>query len=278
VRWAYLRKVTIRSVDGDEADVSNNDPEGTVFGVPASKVGLMLKLHRNGRGANLVLEILMIVIGINVALWFESWFQDLQDADIEEQYLADLRDDLLTDIGNLDIVIEGGEAKSQRATRIIELMPSIADLSPEEQAQAIYTPSNYQFFSPSDFTYRSMQESGDFRLLRNGKIKKGILRLNRRHKDIAMLQKNYLQAMDDGYIPLMMNYFDLAAMTVSDPSLFQDQLFQNFFVYTRQDTDAMVALYRLARSQSQELVELIEEELTHGSAMPNSRRGVSQTE
>ena len=230
MRWAYLRNITIRSVDGDEAGFSNNDPEETVFGVPASKVGLMLKLHRNGCGANLVLEILMIVIGINVALWFESWFQDLQDAEIEEQ------------------------------------------------AQAIYTPSNYQFFSPSDFTYRSMQESGDFRLLRNAKIKKGILRLDRRHKDIAMLQKNYLQAMDDGYIPLMMNYFDLAAMTVSDPSLFQDQLFRNFFVYTRQDTDAMVALYRLAQSRSQELVELIEEELTHGSAMPHSRRGVSQIE
>jgi hypothetical protein len=106
-----------------------------------------------------------------------------------------------------------------------------------------------------------MQESGDFRLLRNAKIKKSILRLDRRHKDIAVIQKNYLQAMDDGYIPLMMNSFDLATMTVTDPALFQDQLFRNFFVYTGQDTDTMVALYRWARSQSEELIELIEEEL-----------------
>jgi hypothetical protein len=201
----------------------------------------MLKLQRNDRSANLLLEILMIVVGINVALWFESWFQELQDAEIEERYLADLRDDLLTDIKNLDIVIRSGETKSQK--------------------QAIYTPSNYQFFVPSDFTYRSMQESGDFRLLRNAKIKKSILRLDRRHKDIAVIQKNYLQAMDDGYIPLMMNSFDLATMTVTDPALFQDQLFRNFFVYTGQDTDTMVALYRWARSQSEELIELIEEEL-----------------
>jgi hypothetical protein len=219
----------------------------------------MFKLNRNSRGANLLLEILMIVVGINVALWFESWFQDLQDAEIEERYLADLRDDLLTDIKNLDIVIRSGEAKLQQVAKIIDLMPSFSDLSPEQQAQAIYIPPNYQFFVPSDFTYRSMQESGDFRLLRNAEIKKSILKLDRRHKDIAEIQKNYLQAMDDGYIPLMMNSFDIATMTVTDPALLQDQLFRNFFVYTRQDTDTMVALYRLARSQSEELLELIGE-------------------
>jgi len=221
----------------------------------------MFRLNRDRRGANLVLEILMIVVGINVALWFESWFQDLQDAEIEGEYLADLRDDLLTDIGNLDRVIESGEAKSQRSAQIIELMPNISDLPPDQQAQAIYTPPNYQFFEPSDFTYRSMQESGDFRLLRNARIKKSILKLDRRHKDIATIQKNFLQAMDDGYIPLMMNRFDIATMTVTDPALLDDQLFRNFFVYTKQDTDTMVALYRAARSQSRELVELIEEQL-----------------
>jgi hypothetical protein len=221
----------------------------------------MFKLPRNGRKTNLLLEVLMIVIGINVALWFEGWFQDLQDAEIEERYIADLRDDLLTDIENLDLVIANGEAKSQRAAKFIELMPTLAERAPEEQAQAIYTPASYQFFVPSDFTYRSMQESGDFRLLRNSKIKKSILRLDRRHKDIASQQKNYLQALDDGYIPLMMSGFDLAAMRVTDPTLLQDQMFRNFFVYTRQDTDAMVALYRLARSESEELLKLIEDEL-----------------
>jgi hypothetical protein len=221
----------------------------------------MFRLPGKGRETNLLLEILMIVIGINVALWFEGWFQDLQDADIAERYIADLRDDLLTNIENLDFVIERGEAKSQRAAQVIELMPRIAELPTEELAQAIYTPPNYQFFIPSDFTYRSMQESGDFRLLRNAEIKRSILRLDRRHKDIALLQKNFLQALDDGYIPLMMNSFDLTTMRVTNPALLQDQMFRNFFVYTQQDTDAMVAQYRSARSESEALIKLIEEEL-----------------
>jgi hypothetical protein len=221
----------------------------------------MFKLSGQGRKTNLLVEILMIVVGINVALWFEGWFQGLQDAETEAQYIADLRDDLLTDISNLDSVIESGETKSRRVANYIELMPTIAELPPEELAQAIYTPSNYQFFRPSDFTFRSMQESGDFRLLRNAAIKKSILRLDRRHKDIAMLQKNYLQALDDGYIPMMMNRFDLATFQVTDPTMLEDQLFRNFFVYTHQDIGNLVALYQLARTESEELVRLIEEEL-----------------
>ena len=221
----------------------------------------MFRIRGNGQKANLLLEILMIVIGINVALWFEGWFQDVENIEIEEHYLADLRDDLLTDIKNLDVLIDFGEAKSQRTAKIVEEMPRIAELSQEELAQAIYTPPTYQFFTPSDFTYKSMQDSGDFRLLRSTQVKKSILRLDRRHKEIASLQRNFLQALDDAYIPLMMKSFDIVNMRVTNPAFLQDQMFQNFFVYTMQDTEAMVALYRLAQSESEELIKLIDEQL-----------------
>ncbi|MEJ2296988.1 MAG: DUF6090 family protein [Woeseiaceae bacterium] len=218
----------------------------------------MFRLSKDSRGGRLLLEILMIVIGINVALWFESWFQDLEEAETAERYLADLREDLVTDVGNLDVAIKSGEAKSERIARISEQLPTLDELPPEDLAQTIYTPPSYSFFVPSDFTYRSMQESGDFRLLRNEDIKKGILRLDRRHKDIAELQQNFLQALDEGYLPLMMNGFDIATMRVTDPTLLDDQLFRNFFIYTGQDTAAMVGAYRRARSESEELITLID--------------------
>ena len=221
----------------------------------------MFKVSQEARGSRLLLEILMIVVGINIALWFEGWFQDQQDAEVAERYLADLREDLRTDVGNLNSAIEIGEAKSQRVEAYIGMMPTVGDLPPDELAQFIYTPASYYFFTPSDFTYRSMQESGDFRLLQNAEIKKSILRLDRRHKDIANLQANYLQALDDGYIPLMMNGFDIASMRITDPAMLKDQLFRNFFVYTKQDTDTLTAMYRSARSESENLIQLIEQEL-----------------
>lgn len=221
----------------------------------------MLKKSGAARPRNILIEVLMLVIGINIALWFEGWFQDLQDRDAEMQYLVDLRADLVTDIDNLESLIEWAEDKSATAGRIVERMSTLDDMSPEQLGPIVGFPSAYQFFTPSDFTYRSMQESGDFRLLTNDAIKKAILKLDRRHKDIATLQTNYLQALDDGYIPLMMRSFDLASGELTDPALLEDQLFRNFFSYVGNDTRVMAANYRDARANSEKLIYLIDQQL-----------------
>ena len=221
----------------------------------------MFKTPANARKGGLLAEILMIVIGINVALWFESWFQDLSDAETGTQYLVELRDDLRIDIRNLDQLIEVNTQKLNTIADILGKLDRLNDLSPEEQAGVIFAPSSYAFFQPSDFTYRSMQESGDFRLIVNTAIKKGILRLDRRHKEIAMLQINFLQALDDGYIPLMMNGFDIVNSRIADPGLFENVTFKNFFAFTMQDTEAMVEAYEYVRRQAQELLIEIDEEL-----------------
>jgi hypothetical protein len=213
------------------------------------------------RNRNFVLEILMIVVGINIALWFEGWFDDLKDAETEQQYLAGLRDDLASDLKLLDSVIESNSAKLQQLGEIVPGLPNLGDASPEVQAQAIFTPSSYFFFEPSDFTYRSMQESGDFRLLSNSDTKKNLLRLARWYRDIDTLQNNFLQAMDDEYIPLMMASFDLAEARVSDPALLENQVFKNFFAYTYQDIDARVRVYSQARDDAQALLESIESQI-----------------
>ena len=221
----------------------------------------MFKSSTTARRRNLFIEVLMLVIGINIALWFEGWFQDLQDRETEARYLADLRTDMVTDIDSLEGLVEWAENKSETAGRIMERLDTLDTMSPEQLGQIVGFPSSYQFFTPSDFTYRSMQESGDFRLLTNDAIKKEILRLDRRHKDIAMLQTNYLQALDDGYIPLMMNKFDLVSSRLTDPSLLEDQLFRNFFAYVGNDTRGLAANSRDARAKSEKLIYLIDEQL-----------------
>ena len=213
------------------------------------------------RNRNFLLEILMIVIGINIALWFEGWFDDLKDAETEQQYLVGLRDDLASDLKLLDSVIESNSAKLERLSEIVPNLTSLADATPEDQANAIFVPSSYYFFQPSDFTYRSMQESGDFRLLSNSDTKKNLLRLARWYRHIDTLQNNFLQAMDDEYIPLMMASFDLAEARVSDPALLENQVFKNFFAYTYQDIEARVKVYAIARDDAQALLESIEAQI-----------------
>lgn len=214
-----------------------------------------------GRGTNLVAEILMIVVGINIALWFEGWFEDLEDAETERQYLQGLREDLLVDIDSLDRIVEQNRAKLDALATLVPQLPTLADASPEEQAQAMFEPSGYAFFQPSDFTYRSMQESGDFRLLSSDEIKTGLLRLNRRYRDIDMLQQNFLQALDDEYVPLMMRSFDIAEQRIIDPSLVEQVIFRNFFAYAQQDTRVRLHVSEDARELAAGLVDAIDERL-----------------
>ena len=208
----------------------------------------------------MLVDLLMIVIGINVALGFEGWFEDQKDAEAEQQYLLDLREDLLVDITSLDQVIEQNKGKIERVAAILPALPGLGEASADSQTSAIFEPSSYQFFYPSDATYQSMMESGDFRLLSDATIKKKVLRLSRRWQEIEVLQTNFLQALDDAYIPLMMRSFDMAGQRITDPAIIENQVFKNFFMYTIQDASGRVRAYEYAREQCLELLELLPSE------------------
>lgn len=216
---------------------------------------------RSSRSANFVVEILMIVIGISIALWFESLYEEWQERDTEQQYLQGLADDLRLDIKELDEVITDNQGRLEQLQEIIPGLSNLAEASPQAQAQTIFAPSSYWFFEPAKVTYLSMRESGDFRLLSDPLVKESLLQLMRQYDLIETLQNNFLQALDDGYIPLMMAKFDMVEMRIADPDLLRDPLFRNFFVYAVQDTTTRVGAMRLAKKESEALLSMIEAQL-----------------
>ena len=215
----------------------------------------------NKGSSNLLVELLMIVVGINIALWFEGVFDDLRDAETEQQYLSGLKDDLLSDIRHFDSVISDNEAKLERLQEIIPTLSDLHKADTKTQASALFLPSSYMFFQPSDFTYRSMQDSGDFRLLSEDATKTSLLRLNRFYSQIEALQVNYIQAMDDEYIPILMRSFDLVENRVTDPDVFNNQVFRNFFAFALNDTSNRLRAYVAAKKMAEELLALINQQL-----------------
>jgi hypothetical protein len=209
---------------------------------------------RSSKGAGVFGELLMLVVGINIALWFEGKFEEFREAETEQLYLQGLHDDLTTDLQGLERVVAFHSAKLERLESIITQLPSIDTAPAEEIAAAMFEPSGYDFFQASDFTYRSMQDSGDFRLLSDPQLKRDILKLARQYRLIEALQQNFMQALDDEYIPLMMRSFDIVQMRLSDPSIIDNQVFRNFFVFTMQDIQGRVRAYEAARQQVETLL------------------------
>ena len=195
----------------------------------------MFARMRSSKGAGVLGELLMLVVGINIALWFEGKFEEFREAETEQLYLQGLHDDLTTDLRGLERVAAFNRNKLERLESIITRLPTLRTAPSEEVAAALFEPSGYDFFQASDFTYRSMQDSGDFRLLSDPQLKRDILKLARQYRLIEVLQQNFIQALDDEYIPLMMRSFDIVQMRLSDPSLVDNQVFRNFFAFAMQD-------------------------------------------
>lgn len=224
----------------------------------------MFKRIRGTRASEILVEVLMIVVGINVALWFEGVFDDIADRKTEQAYLTGLRDDLETDLAEFDRVIGYNVDKIQALGEAIPRLQQLEQLPPSEQITIMFEPSSYDFFEPADFTLRSMQESGDFRLLSNDDIKRGILRLVRRYGQIEIEEANFIQGMDDEYVPLLMRSFDITEGRLTDPGIADNQVFRNFFPFALENTRSRVALYQDASEQAAEMLAAIESELDGG--------------
>jgi hypothetical protein len=219
--------------------------------------GQMFARVNSKKSSNVFAELLLIVLGISIALWFEGLAEDLQEQEIEHQYLIGVRDDLQMDIRSLDVIIRGNQERIGQLEQTLAQLPTLHDATPEAQITAIFVPSSYHFFQPANFTYMSMQESGHFRLLSDPGIKRDLLKLMRHYQLIDELQQNFIQALDDGYIPLMMGGFDLVDRHLVDPQLFKNTLFRNFFGFALQDTGQRVIVLKDARSQTSALLEQI---------------------
>jgi hypothetical protein len=215
----------------------------------------------SGKSRNVLVELVLIVLGISIALWFEGLAEDLHEDEMARQYMSGLSDDLQTDIKSLESMIRNNQNRIARLESTLALIPGLATASSETQAEIIFAPSSYHFFQPANFTYISMQESGHFRLLPDPVIKRDLLKLMQRYQLIDELQRNFIQALDDSYIPLMMGSFDILNGHLTDASLPGSTLFRNFFAFTLQDTSQRLTVLEDARLQAGALLESINAEI-----------------
>lgn len=210
------------------------------------------------KGRNVFTELVLIVLGISIALWFEGLAEDMHEDEMASHYMSGLRDDLQSDIQALDSMIRNNQDRISRVEAVLGQLPSLLEASPEVQAEAIFTPSSYHFFQPANFTYLSMQESGDFRLLKDPEFKRDLLKLMQLYSGIDELQRNFIQALDDGYIPLMMSGFDILEGRLVDMSLPESTLFRNFYAFTLQDTSQRLEALEYALLQANALIASID--------------------
>ncbi|MCW9015715.1 MAG: hypothetical protein OQJ89_01990, partial [Kangiellaceae bacterium] len=158
-------------------------------------------------------------------------------------YIDSFAQDWHTDIKSLEHVIKQNEMLLNSANQLFEdLMAN--KLTDHDVPQRVFALLNYQFFTPQDFTFQSIKETGDFRLLRDVEFKRNLLKLKRYHGFIAEGQKNFQHALDNYIVPLFADNINLARQQVTTKGFVNDHRFLNLVHYTINDLNGRIEWYK----------------------------------
>ncbi|MFD0863739.1 DUF6090 family protein [Sungkyunkwania multivorans] len=118
-------------------------------------------------------EILIVIIGISIAFSLNKCSEDKKDAALRNNYIKNLRSDIAADRQNLQENITALE-KFQQTSR--EITPHLTTNSNQKMGilGKIFEVSQSIEFLPQDFTFQTLVNSGDFKLIGDFELKTDI--------------------------------------------------------------------------------------------------------
>ncbi|WP_100656891.1 DUF6090 family protein [Alteromonas flava] len=204
-------------------------------------------------------DLILLVLGIYLALWTENKVEQWNNHQKQLNYLEQLEQDLLFDQSQIQQLIPALEEKVATLNEAIQFFQSFDGNVDSTEAQqkalsAARVVNNYYFFSPQDFTFTSMRESGDFKLISDAQIKRRLLKVNKRYFLQQTLQHNYMQGLDDEFIPMWVRHADMLENKLVDPSILNHPLFKNMLGFAWNETSIRL---RNLKDAQQEVAETI---------------------
>jgi len=206
-----------------------------------------------------LVELLIVIIGISIAFWLNNVAAAAKANKQKEVYLSDIHNDLQKDSALLAYNIRNNQVKTERLGQGLKLIVSEAPI--DSVMKYVMEIGSYDFFSPDNFTLTSLLQSGDLKLIKSEQTKRELLRLLRVYESIEVMQRNFLQALDDNYFPMLLTKVDMVAFQTIDPQFFYGLEVKNYCAYTLNETEQHIRTYKVAQEQVSKVMRLIESEL-----------------
>ena len=122
------------------------------------------------------IEFFIVLLGITIAFWLSNLGEEKKERQLEEVYLTDIANDLDKDIEDLTFAIYQNNKKYDQLIQgykyYLEGGPKVSADSLVFYAQLI---GNYFHFQPNNYTYISLQQSGDFKIIKDPGLKKSLI-------------------------------------------------------------------------------------------------------
>jgi len=131
---------------------------------------MKFSLFSNVHWSDKLVDVLVVVLGITIAFWLNNWQEERKNAASEQKYLAALQTDLAKDTVQLLEITEHTDTILYSIEKMLRLAekPVYAD-SVADYLSLLYYYNVFIFF-PEDYTYKSLQQSGDIGLIQSDSI------------------------------------------------------------------------------------------------------------
>lgn len=219
-----------------------------------------------------LIEFIIVIFGITIAFWLSNLGEIKKENRLEEVYLEQLRGDISIDINAFDRGIKRSSEKGnflQKGLAYV-LNQDRNKLSADSIAKYAITLGDFgSFFTPTNDTYLTLQQSGDLKIIKNMELKKKLVTLFKYYDIIKNEQSNITQALDDNFFPDMYQNFDLITNTVMEPSFFRSTMTINFIGFVAQESGRLNTLYKNSRLLALETKELLDTELGDSESTQN---------
>ena len=202
------------------------------------------------------IEFLIVLLGITIAFWLSNLGEAKKERALEKVYLEDLKNDLQDDLKSLEYSITNNKKKFSTLSKGIQYYQGVDNgLTLDSLVNYAGLIGNYFHFSPNDYTYISLQQSGDFRILSSQELKKSIIELYKLYEFIDVEQLNVLSALDLNYFPVLMENYDMVTGNVVNPDYFNSTFFRNNMGFTLNEVSTLIRLYTNAKQHLQSILD-----------------------
>ena len=164
-----------------------------------------------------LVDLLVVILGISIAFGINNWADARKNERKKEQYLVSLSHDLRVD----SLALVKHERGLEEMKKVINGLWSLTyekDLTKADTvARTIAKLGSAGFFTPEDYTYRALQQTGDFSLLSADSMQLAVAKLYDMYEKLQMQEDLYKMIQLDYVIPYRFNYnFNSGEITDSE--------------------------------------------------------------
>ena len=209
-----------------------------------------------------LIEFILVIVGISIAFWLSELAEESKKKELEVQYLQDLMEDLKEDVELIDYLTLLNQDVAETLGKAIDYYTR-PDKQMNLDSLTFYADAigKLNLFQPNNFTYLSLKQSGDFKIIKDHIIRKKLIRLYSSYETVDLEQKNLMKALDDHYYPVYFKNYERVTGKVINKEFFEGPYISNYLTLSHSQTNNILVYFERSKTLAKQTIELIETRL-----------------